>query len=82
MKGFFLFMCIYFSVSFIGCSLLGGIPWGKSRVSFVLPEVTDTNSANELIYINLISNNPVLRHNIPTGISQTITLWVILVIQY
>ena len=52
-----LFSCIIILVS--GCSLFGEIPWGKSRVSFVLPEIAGTDSPNELIYIDLNSDNPV-----------------------
>ena len=60
-----LYLIFGFIFLLFGCSLFEGnnaVPPGKSRVSFVLPEASDTDSPNELIYINLNSDNPVLRH--------------------
>ena len=65
MKRLFLTFGLIFIFLLLGCSLFEGsnaVPPGKSRVSFVLPDASETESPNELIYIDLNSSTPVLRH--------------------
>ena len=65
MKRFLIILIFNIVILLNSCSLFEGsnaVPPGKSRVSFTLPDTSDTSSPNELIYIDLNSDNPVLKH--------------------